>query len=109
MPYVPATMSRSDGDGSRAMTFASQRRGPQGRVQAAWAVGAAIADPSPLQTFFVERYFVFTTLLGRVVRGQVTHEPWPLHEATVTDLDFDLFELHGFKPKGEPLALFSPG
>jgi len=108
IPYIPAKMRRTcPHDSSEEWTFSSSR-GAAGYVEAAWAVKDAIA-PTLLHKFFVERYVVFSTLRNRIVRGQVHHEPWPLHAVEVHRLDFDLFDLSGICPEGEPIAIFSPG
>jgi uncharacterized protein YqjF (DUF2071 family) len=40
----------------------------------------------------------------------VEHEPWPLHRATVRQLDGNLIEAAGLPvPEGEPVVHWSPG
>ena len=45
-----------------------------------------------------------------LARSTVEHEPWPLHRATVRELDSNLVTAAGLPaPEGEPLVHWSPG
>jgi len=45
-----------------------------------------------------------------LARSNVEHEPWPLHRATVPELDQNLVTAAGLpEPLGEPVVHWSPG
>jgi uncharacterized protein YqjF (DUF2071 family) len=70
------------------------------------------AQPGSLEHRLVERYSFFTTdRRGRTVRGDVTHAPWPLHDATATIAENTLLTAAGIASAAPeaPLAHASPG
>lgn len=68
------------------------------------------AQPGTLEFFLVERYLLFTTHHDQVLRGQVHHRPYPLHQATISRCDETLSREQGFEALGPPQhAIFSPG
>jgi uncharacterized protein len=78
--------------------------GPASRMRV--RIGTRLTEPDPFATWATARW-------GLVAPGPrwaaVHHEPWPLHHATVVDLDDDLVEAAGFSaPQGAPRALHSP-
>jgi uncharacterized protein len=45
-----------------------------------------------------------------LARSNVEHEPWPLHRATVPELDQNLVAAAGLPtPEGDPVVHWSPG
>jgi hypothetical protein len=58
------------------------------------------ADPASLEFFLIERYRLFAARHGRLWRGAVFHQPYPLCRAHVTSWNEDLLTLNGFKPTG---------
>lgn len=95
------------------------------------SIAARIGPPvetSPLAAFLTARWGLIATSHGPALRGSararpdsatsapttwfgaVDHEPWPLHAATLLDLDDDLVSSAGLpRPQGEPLLHYSPG
>jgi uncharacterized protein len=60
--------------------------------------------------FLTARYRLFTLVAGRLAAAEVEHPPWPLHHATVLDLDQNVLEAQGLPtPDGAPVVLSSPG
>lgn len=69
-----------------------------------------VAEDGSLEAFLAENYVFFTEGRRRLFRGDVSHEPWPLYEATADIRTNTLFEANGFDhPGGEPLVHYSPG
>lgn len=91
-----------------------ERRWPDRATSALAArIGPSI-EATPLASFLTARWgLVTTTRRGNVARtyfGAVDHEPWPLHSATLLDLDDDLVTAARVpRPEGDPLLLYSPG
>lgn len=120
LPYYRSTMSFSrEGD---LLRYAGRRRwpGPSGAGYDITAnVGTVIqqtdtpghAAPGTLEHFLAERYFLFTASRhGRLLRGQVHHTPYPLHEARVENWSDSLLATHGIVPASEPCHVaFSEG
>ena len=80
-------------------------------------------DSTPLSTFLTARWGLVATRTSETATpgggpakipttwfGSVDHEPWPLHEASLLDLDDDLVCAAGLpRPQGDPLLHYSPG
>ena len=70
-----------------------------------WSPGPALpaTQPSTLEHFLTERYYLTTFQRGRVKVGRIHHRPWPLRSATVHSLH------DGFLPAtGLPLGSVLP-
>ena len=113
LPYVWADMSiRRNGD---AVRYRSRRRmpGPRGAghdIEVRFGEPSA-SDPLPaLDDFLVNRFRLYTVKLGRLVRVDAEHDPWPLRRVEVVRLQQDLVEADGFPaPEGDPIAHASDG
>ena len=85
LPYFYAHMRVTVVD--RVMHYTSQRRHPGSRPATFEATyrptgEATPAPPGSLEQWLVERYALFTVdRRGRVYRGDIAHEPWPLQPA----------------------------
>jgi len=66
---------------------------------------------SPLEHWLAERYCFFTVdAHGKTLRGDVEHEPWPLHDATPTITENTLLSAANITPLDDaPLTHASPG
>lgn len=53
------------------------------------------AKQGTLEQFLVERYSLFTKRFGRIMRGEVLHDPWPLRHARIGKLDDSLLAANG--------------
>ena len=78
-----------------------------------YAPGAELpaAAPGSLEFFLIERYRLYAHANGRLFRGAVFHQPYPLCEARVTAWDDRLFALDGFASPGRAPdhLIMSPG
>lgn len=94
-------------------SWSTHRRWPQRglRSEVAIEVGAVVERPDDLSTFLTARWGLHTRLAGRTCWMPNHHEPWPLHHATVTNLEDGLVAGAGLAVAGPPdvPALFSPG
>lgn len=112
LPYMWARM-RITRDGSD-VTYTSSRRWP-GRCGGGRIVvrpGAQILRPDALALFLTARWGLHTTLLGRSLYVPNSHEPWPLHDATLLHLDDSLVAAAGLPEVGggpPDSVLWSPG
>ena len=91
-----------------------QRRWPRGveaSTQLRIEVGNTIAAPSDFEHFLSARWGLYSQTLRKKIRyAPISHEPWPLHNATVLNMDDSLVQAAGLPaPQGEAHALFSPG
>jgi uncharacterized protein len=84
---------------------------PPAHTRVTWEVGPALppAQPGSLEHFLSERYWLFTRRFGRIERGRVQHQHWPLRAATITQLDDSLIRAAGVEPDGAPHAMCSDG
>ncbi len=104
LPYKYATM-KSSRSPQGAIRYESQRGGDDANGAGCvfeYAPGAELptAAPASLEFFLVERYRLYATAGGRLWRGAVFHQPYPLCRAEVTAWDEHLLTLNGFAPTG---------
>jgi uncharacterized protein YqjF (DUF2071 family) len=110
LPYRWARMRVRHGVGTVA--YASSRRwpGPRGARSVVRVRTGEAYDADELSLFLTARWGLFSRFHGgRTVWAPVDHEPWPLHRATVLDLDDELVAAAGLPAEGEPHVLWSPG
>ena len=112
LPYLAARMRFARvGD---VATYTSTRRwpGPRGaRADVALRIGERLTDPSPLARFLTGRWGLHQSdRRGRTVYWPNEHPEWPLHAASVLELEEDLTAAAGVAVDGFPdSVLFSPG
>ena len=103
----PARMDRGEG------WYRSERLLKRGRFEVRFSTGAerGCAAPGSLEEFLVERYRLYSRAAGPALWcGRVRHEPWPLFQATVTEVSEDLSIAAGVPALGRPhFGAWSPG
>jgi uncharacterized protein len=113
LPYMWSAMT-VERDGP-LLRYRSRRRWP-GPTPATSAVTLEVGDPlapealGELDHYLTARWQLYTTLGPVLARSCVEHEPWPLHRASLRELDTGLVTAAGLpEPVGEPLVHWSPG
>lgn len=97
------------------ITYTTRRRwpGPRDAVSRVVVDVGASVEPSPLEQFLTARWGLFLQdHRGRTRYWPNEHPEWPLHAATVVDLDDRLVEVAGFPglTANPPVSvLYSPG
>lgn len=83
-------------EGERTRYALRRARGP-GATRLEWEMHGPAwqAQPGSLEEFLVERYALFTRRRGRLMRGDVLHDPWLLRHARVHLLDDSLLAANG--------------
>jgi uncharacterized protein YqjF (DUF2071 family) len=78
--------------------YRSTRRGEKATARFSYGLGPAesSAVPGTLEFFFLERYLLFTVRRNALLRAQVHHCPYPMHQATLAE--FCIEDIH---PLGE--------
>ncbi len=101
LPYEHARME-SGRALSGAIRYRSLRAGSAQPTVFEYAPGAelALAASGSLEFFLIERYRLYASAHGRLRRGAVFHQPYPLCEAEVTAWDERLLALDGFPATG---------
>lgn len=112
LPYFRARMSRSASGGEHE--YRSERRvvrGSRATFAATWGAGAPVGSPpGSLDHFLAERYALFSSLAGRLLRVRVRHAPWALRAARVDRLEQTVTRAAGLWVGDRPdLAHFSEG
>lgn len=112
LPYCWAAMS-IDRDGDE-WTYTSRRRWPRGEASSVVRVrvGEQVApdEVTDLDHFLTARWALGTRFGRRLMWAEVDHDPWPIHRATVVDLDETLLAAVCLPaPEEAPVALWSPG
>ena len=111
LPYAWSKMSiEQEGD---LRLYRARRRwpGPRGTTSLLrLRVGGAITEPSPFEHFLSARWGLYTRLGERLAFARVSHEPWPLHHASVLALSDEFHRIAGYpSPAAEVHAMWSPG
>lgn len=110
LPYFYARMSlREDGE---TIHYGVERSGSAARLRVSYRVGDALgpSEPDGFQHFLVERYLLHLERGGRLLSGQVHHVPYPVHAATVLELEDSLVSSAGIPAEGPPpIVHYSPG
>lgn len=107
LPYFHADMSCSRVDEQTHFeSVRRDRRGPGATFSASWRTrgDALVAEDGSLDQFLTERYCLYAKHLGRLVCGEITHQPWQL---APVDLDLrvnDMSQLVGFDLEGPPVS-----
>lgn len=108
VPYRWADMAVDEGSAVRYRSH--RRRSPSVGHDISVRPGAPCEAPSGLDHWLTGRWRAYTTIGGRLAWAPVQHEPWPLWEATVVNLEESLLMAEGVpEPDGDPLVHFSPG
>lgn len=107
---VPYKWADMDVDVGATMRYRSRRRiGRPADHDITVQVGPR-CEGSDLDHWLSGRWRAWTRVAGRFCTVPVEHPPWPLHEATLVDLDETLMAAAGLtRPAESPLVRFSPG
>lgn len=119
LPYYYANIDCTVTGGSPnsdTVRFESRRRHPGARsVRFGATYGPTDEEfrpePNSLAEFLTERYRFYTEAPSAGIRyADISHERWPLYDATVTIEENTLFRANGFAhPESEPVCYYSPG
>lgn len=111
LPYCWAEMSIERT--ANTVEYVSRRRWPRAAAATSRVrveIGDAVRQPTELDHFLSARWALGSTWLRRALWAEVDHEPWPLHEATLLDVDAGLVVAAGLPvPAGPPVVRWSPG
>lgn len=94
--------------------YASRRRWPGPRTAVSTMtvrVGDPVSEPSAVDRFVTARWGLHTQVRGRTRHLPNAHPRWPLHRATLVDLEENLMVAAGLPAATEPpcSVLYSPG
>jgi uncharacterized protein YqjF (DUF2071 family) len=108
VPYQFADMTVDEGD---LVRYRSRRRErPEIGHDIGVRPGGACAAASERDHWLTGRWRAYSTVAGRLVKVPVQHQPWPLHDAEIVDLEQSLLSAAGLpEPDGAPLVQYSPG
>lgn len=116
LPYHFARMGLDPGQGGR-VAYTSERLWPGPTPAGCRLVygprdgrAPARASPGGLEHFLAERYVLYTTARGRLLRGRVHHAPYPLQVGECPALEENLLAAAGIaRGGGPPLVHYSAG
>ena len=104
LPYFHAEMSlRRSGD---TIEYRTKRAGKPHGLHVIWQAGEPLppSPPGSLAHFLTERYCLYTARARRILRGDISHAPWPLRAARLQALDDSLVGAAGIGVTGEPIV-----
>lgn len=82
LPYLRAQMTV--GRDATSVRYRSDRADASLHITYAPTGPPAPATPGTLDHFLTERYSLYTTGFGRILRADIQHPPWPLQPATAS-------------------------
>lgn len=111
LPYMWSRMSLTQaGD---VIAYESDRRWPGPKAKSAVAIRYdwhPAGDWTDLDHWLTARWRLYSFMLGGVWRANAWHEQWPLHRASVLQIDDQLVTATGLPaPTDMPLVHYSPG
>lgn len=112
-PYVWARMTIERRDGWRRYVTSARRwpKRPASSTTVAVDIGDVIAAPSDLDVFLTARWGTVTkwpSRRGALRHHPVDHDPWTLHEATLTEYADTSLEAAGLPaPTGDPIVRYA--
>jgi uncharacterized protein len=107
LPYRFASMSVDRKDS--LMDYKSKRFLDDVLFRARIRIGSRISAGA-FENFLTARFRLYTTLAGKLAFADVEHEPWPLYQADLIELQESMISSVGIPaPQTGPLTLFSPG
>jgi uncharacterized protein len=107
VPYVWADMS---GEVGETIRYRSRRRLGRPAGHDITVRPGAPCEGTDLDHWLSGRWRGWTRIAGRSCTVPAEHPPWPLHEATVVDLDESLLAVNELERPPEPaLVRYSPG
>jgi uncharacterized protein len=103
LPYFDARMaSASEGSSVEYSSERTHRGALEARFRARYR-GTGRASGTPLERWLTERYCLYASRGdGRLFRGDIHHEPWPLETGEVEIEENDMTRLLGFALEGAP-------
>jgi len=110
VPYVWAAMSVDHSEGR--VTYRSQQRGARhvGHTITVTRGTAPVDVGDSLAHWLTGRWRAWTKVAGRLATVPVQHQPWPLTDARVLDLDESLLMAAGLeRPASDPVVHFATG
>lgn len=108
LPYFWANMT-VDERGPTIRYTSKRIHGRSAASHIAVEAGEAIEYPNDLELFLTARFRLYAKRGPVLLRANVDHPPWPLHNVTVTSLEQTLTRAAGLPPGEGPIAHFSPG
>jgi uncharacterized protein len=107
LPYRHATMSLEAADDQ--VRYESRRRRGTAVFRGTYApVGPTFnATPGSLEEFLVERYCLYTSLLGTRLRLEIDHPAWSLQQARASFDENTMAEPLGLRLQGAPLLHYA--
>lgn len=112
LPYMWSKMSIDGSETERIYQCRRRLGGPRVSSELRAVVGPVIPteEVSPLERFLTCRWGLYSRYGGRLLYAPVEHPEWPLHRATLVDMDDELAWVAGYPPpETTPLVHWSPG
>jgi hypothetical protein len=81
LPYFYAVMSSQEAAGEIRYRSHRQKGDAEFRGQYHPTTEVRLREKGTIEHWLTERYCLYTTHHGRVYRGEIHHQPWPLQEA----------------------------
>jgi len=104
LPYRVAT-TKFSGDSHRWDWYSRRRDGAVAALDVRITDEPARAAHAGLETFLLERYALYSVWHGRILRGELHHEPWRVRTATLQNVTTETVEAAGFTVLATPHVL----
>jgi uncharacterized protein len=111
LPYFWSEMDIRHHDATVTYSCARRWPGPHATSRVSIEIGAPFtaSELTDRDHFLTARWRLYSAPRSGLRHAQAFHEPWPLHRASVLDLDDDLVVAAGLPPvDGDPVVHYSP-
>lgn len=108
LPYYRAEMElREEGRTIHYRSRRTHRGAPAAEFEASWVIGEPLPEAAPdtRDFFLVERYCLYAENRGTLYRARIFHRPWPLADASLSQLSTTMLEAAGITTSAEPPLL----
>lgn len=109
LPYHEAAMSVDESPGRIRYVSRRTAEGADHEIDVVPGTDVGTATPGTLEFFLVERYLLYTRILGRLVTGRVHHPPYSLQNVEVPNVHESLVSAAGIGARPFIHRIFSPG
>ena len=101
LPYYWARMNVVPSNDS-IRYFSRRYSGSHAHTEIEIAKGPPVAKPSELEIFLTARFRLYALRGKRLVKAEIEHQPWQLHQSVVSTLNQSLVTTAGFPGLGIP-------
>ncbi|HVW87627.1 MAG TPA: DUF2071 domain-containing protein [Bryobacteraceae bacterium] len=107
LPYFWSRMKVA-ANAQTAVYSSARMVGPSAGSRIEVALGSSVTSPTELEQFLTARFRLYARRFGKLIVGDVSHEPWPLQQARLVAFGQNMTQAVGLpSPESDPLVHFA--